>query len=45
MTENEISKREQKLYACAKEHEECSELRVEIATWESEFGEDGLEDV
>lgn len=45
LLENEISKREQKLYACAKEFEENAGLRTEMAGWDNEFGEDGLEDV
>ena len=45
LLENEINKREEKLYACAKELEESTGLKTEMTTWDSEFGEDGLEDV
>jgi hypothetical protein len=45
LLENEISKREEKLYACAKELEESAGLRKEMLAWDNEFNEDGLEDV
>lgn len=41
----EISAREQSLYLCAKELEECSGLKKEMDTWDKDFGEDGLKDV
>lgn len=43
--EKEISAREQNLYFCAKELEACKGLKKEMATWENEFGEDGLDHV
>jgi hypothetical protein len=45
LLENEILKREQMLYACAKELEDNTGLKTEMENWDSEFGEDGLEDV
>jgi hypothetical protein len=45
LLEDEINKREQHLYACAKELEENSGLRKEMKAWEKEFGGDGLEDI
>ncbi|OGT40168.1 MAG: hypothetical protein A3F12_07895 [Gammaproteobacteria bacterium RIFCSPHIGHO2_12_FULL_38_14] len=45
LLENEIIKREQKLYSCAKELEESTALKTEMAAWDSEFSEDGLKDV
>ena len=44
LLEKEISAREQKLYQCAKELEENVELRSEMALWDSEFSNDGLDD-
>lgn len=43
--EIEISAREKNLYLCAKELEECTELKEEITTLDKEFGQDGLKDV
>lgn len=43
--EKEISKREQSLYHCAKELEESSGLKEEMVVWDSEFGQDGLDNV
>lgn len=45
LLEKEISAREQSLYLCAKELEESSGLKEEMATWDNKFGQDGLEDV
>ena len=45
LLEKEISAREQSLYLCAKELEESPGLRKEMAAWDSEFGQDGLDDV
>ncbi len=45
LLENEISKREQSLFLCAKELEESKGLKEEMAAWDKEFGQDGLEDV
>jgi len=42
LLENEINSREQDLYLCAKELEECSGLKEEMAIWDKEFGQDGL---
>ncbi len=44
LLEKEISAREQKLYQCAKELEENVELKSEMALWDSEFSNDGLDD-
>ena len=44
LLEKEINFREQKLYLCAKELEECSGLTEEMEVWEKEFGQDGLDD-
>lgn len=44
LLEKEISAREKSLYLCARELEESSGLRKEMATWNNEFGQDGLED-
>ncbi|HEX4044584.1 MAG TPA: hypothetical protein VHZ76_02840 [Gammaproteobacteria bacterium] len=41
--EKEISARETKLYLCAKELEESSGLKNEMAIWDDAFGQDGLE--
>ncbi len=45
LLEDEINKREQQLYTCAKELEESMGLKKEMKDWDSEFSEDGLEDV
>jgi hypothetical protein len=45
LLEKEISEREHHLYVCAKELEESKGLKKEMIAWDSEFGEDGLEDV
>lgn len=45
LLEKEISAREQRLYVCAKELEENSGLKEEIAAWDNEFGRDGLDDI
>jgi len=45
LLEKEINEREQKLYLSAKELEENAGLRKEMVTWESEFDQDGLDDV
>lgn len=45
LLEKEISARERSLYLCAKEFEESSGLKDEMATWENEFDQDGLDDV
>ena len=45
LLEKEILAREQKLYRSAKELEESAELKEEMAIWDKEFGQDGLEDV
>ena len=44
LLEKEISAREQKLYQCAKELEENVALKSEMALWDSEFSNDGLDD-
>ena len=43
--EKELDRREKRLYACAKELEESKGLKTEMATWEQEFGQAGLDDV
>ena len=43
--ENGISKREQALFFCAKELEECKDLKDEMGVRDKEFSHDGLEDV
>jgi hypothetical protein len=45
LLEKEINTREQSLYLCAKELEESSGLKEEVAAWDNEFGQDGLDDV
>lgn len=45
LLENEIQKREQVLFICAKELEESKGLKEEMAIWDNEFSQDGLEDV
>ena len=45
LLEKEISAREQRLFLCAKELEESSGLKKEMATWDNEFNKDGLDDV
>jgi hypothetical protein len=45
LLEKEINAREQSLYLCAKELEESSGLKEEVAAWDNEFGQDGLDDV
>lgn len=45
LLEKEISAREQSLYLCAKEFEENSGLKEEMAAWDNEFGQDGLDDL
>ena len=45
LLEKEISAREQRLYLSAKELEESAGLRKEMVAWDSEFGQDGLDDV
>lgn len=45
LLEREITKREQNLYACAKEFEESKGLKEEMAAWDREFIGDGLENV
>ncbi len=44
LLEKEITLREQNLYLCAKELEEYSGLKEEMATWDKEFGQDGLDE-
>ena len=44
LLEKEIAAREQKLFQCAKELEESVGLRDEMALWDSEFANDGLDD-
>ncbi len=41
--EKEMPLREQNLFLCAKELEEHTGLKEEIATWDKEFGQDGLD--
>jgi len=43
--EKEISARERRLYLCAKDLEESSSLKKEIAIWEKDFSQDGLDDI
>lgn len=45
LLEQEIAKREQRLFTAAKELEESKGLKEEMAAWDSEFTEDGLDDV
>ena len=45
LLEKEISAREQSLYLCAKELEESSGLKEEMAVWDSEFSQDGLDEI
>ena len=45
LLEKEITAREQSLFLCAKELEESSGLKKEMAAWDKEFGQDGLDDV
>ena len=45
LLEKEISKREQNLFLRAKELEECKGLKKEMAEWDKEFGQDGLDNV
>lgn len=45
LLEKEIRMREQSLYLRAKILEENKGLKEEMATWDNEFGQDGLEDV
>jgi len=42
LLEKEIVAREQSLYQCAKELEESAGLREEMAVWDNQFGQDGL---
>ncbi len=44
LLEKEISLRERNLYLCAKELEESSGLKDEMAVWDDQFGQDGLDD-
>ncbi len=45
LLEIEISKRENNLFLCAKVLEDNKGLKEEMAVWDKEFGQDGLEDV
>jgi len=45
LLEKEITAREQGLYLCAKELEDSAGLKNEIAVWDNEFGQDGLDNV
>ncbi len=45
LLENEINKRERSLYLRAQALEENEGLKEEMATWDNEFGQDGLENV
>lgn len=44
LLEKEINAREQALYLCAKELEASQGLRGEMAAWDNEFSQDGLDD-
>jgi len=44
LLEKEISAREHHLYLCAKALEDSTGLNNEIAIWDNEFGQDGLDD-
>lgn len=45
LLEKEINAREKNLYMRAKALEENKELKEEMATWDQEFGQDGLDNV
>lgn len=45
LLEKEIKNREEILFFCAKSLENCKELKDEVETWDSNFGQDGLEHV
>lgn len=44
LLEKEISAREHRLYSTAKELEASAGLKNEMAVWDNEFGQDGLDD-
>jgi len=44
LLEGEIAMREKKLYMSAKSLEECAGLNTEMAAWDKEFSQDGLDD-
>ena len=44
LLEKEIASREKSLFLCAKSLEESTGLNNEMAVWENEFSQDGLDD-
>lgn len=45
LLENEIKAREQHLFLCAVELQQCKGLTKEMENWDGEFGGDGLDNV